>query len=88
MLKRILIALLCALTVTSSMTGCVGQNSTENNSGSESVSTTEKENNELASDEALEIAKEYWKDYDVEKNGYIIAEVVAKDAPESVTSLF
>ena len=44
MFKRILIALLCALTVTSSMTGCVGQNSTENNSDSESFSSTEKEN--------------------------------------------
>ncbi|MBQ7828760.1 MAG: hypothetical protein IJ345_00615 [Clostridia bacterium] len=84
MFKRILIALLCTLTVTSSMTGCIDQNSTEDNSGSESVSTTEKENSELTSDEALEIAKEYWRDHDIEKNGYIIAEAVSKDAPDSV----
>ena len=83
MFKRILVALLCVLAVTSSMTGCKGQNTTENNTESESISSTENENNELSSDEALKIAKEYWKNHNVAENGYLIAEAVNKKAPEN-----
>ena len=67
MFKRILVALLCVLAVTFSMTGCKGQNLTENNTESEGISSTENENNELTSDEALKIAKEYWKNFNIEE---------------------
>lgn len=83
MFKRIIIAVLCVLAVAASMTGCTGQNSTQNNTESESISSTENENNELSSDEALKIAKEYWKRFSIEENGYLVAEAVNKDAPEN-----
>jgi len=85
MFKKILIALLCVLTVTFSVTGCVAPNFTEYNSVAESVSSTEKgnENKGLTAAAALKIAKRYWKEMGVFENGYLIVEAVNKDAPES-----
>ena len=85
MFKKILIVLLCVLTVTFSVTGCVAPNFTEYNSVAESVSSTEKgnENKGLTAAAALKIAKRYWKEMGVFENGYLIVEAVNKDAPES-----
>jgi len=85
MLKRILIALLCACTLTTSMVSCdhsKNNESQETDSAEQSTENTQKD--ELTPEEALEIAKEYWKDHDVEKNGYIIAEAVSRSAPDTV----
>ena len=76
MLKKILIALLCACTLTT-FASC---NASENNE----QSTENTENNEITAEEALEIAKEYWKNYDIEENGYLVAEAVNKSAPDTV----
>ncbi|MBQ8408070.1 MAG: hypothetical protein IJY39_04330 [Clostridia bacterium] len=85
MLKKILIALLCACTLTTAMVSCDHSKNNENNdAGSNEQSTENTEKNEITAEEALEIAKEYWKDHDVEKNGYLIAEAVNKNAPDTV----
>ena len=77
MLKRIFAALLCACTLATTLVAC---NVSENNE--QSTENTEK--NELTAEEALEIAKEYWKNHDIEKNGYVIAETFNKNAPDTV----
>ena len=75
--KRILAALLCACTLTTAMVSCDIPKKNE-----QSTENTEK--NEITSEEALEIAKEYWKNYDIEENGYLVAEAVNKSAPDTV----
>lgn len=85
MLKRILIALLCACTLTTAMVSCDHSKSNESQeTDSQEQSTENTQKDELTPEEALEIAKEYWKDHDVEKNGYIIAEAVSRSAPDTV----
>lgn len=77
MLKRILIALLCACTLATVFASCNVPDNYEQ-------STENIEENEITSEGALEIAKEYWKNYDIEENGYLVAEAVNKNAPEGV----
>lgn len=85
MLKKILIALLCACTLTTAMVSCeLSKNNESQETDSTEQSTENTEKDEITAEEALEIAKEYWKDHDVEENGYLIAEAVNKNAPDTV----
>ena len=85
MLKRIFAALLCACTLTTAMVSCgLSKNNESQETDSAEQSTENTEKNELTPEEALEIAKEYWKDHDVEKNRYLIAEAISKNAPDTV----
>ena len=81
MFKRILAAILCTCTLAIALASC-------NFSGSHNESapdiTQNKEDNEISCEEALDIAKEYWKIYDIEENGYLVIEADNKDAPETV----
>ena len=80
--------MLCALTITASAVSCdktqVNGNETCSGNETNSENGTRSEESEISVDEALEIAKKYWEDHNIEENGYLVSEAVSNDAPDTV----
>ena len=84
MLKKIFAAVLCVCTIATALVSCGSFVSNSDNSSNTAESKENNTVNPISLDEALVIAKEHWKSYDIEKNGYIVAEAVNNSAPETV----
>ena len=85
-MKKIFTFLLC-LNIVLSAAACTKADRPDNidNSSQPGVSeTVPGEKSEISTEEALDIAKEYWGKFEIEKNGHMVYEIVRDSAPDSV----
>ena len=92
-MKKIITFLLC-LNIVLSAAACAKVDRPDNINDSSLPSISESEpieseseptdNSEISTEEALDIAKEYWGKFEIEKNGHMVYEIVRDSAPDSV----